>query len=138
MSRTTKIAFGYRNVRTVTDITDLVAVLLPGNRNQQHAGARMLLLLRAARKPVASFVALEREHGISRRTIERTRAKLAALGLIERVTWMHRRYCGQQGWVLSGRMSTGLRLLADRIDRWRDESGPDRAAKDEALVLTLR
>jgi len=137
MSRTTKIAFGHRHVRQIADITDLVTVLLPGNRNQQHAAARILLLLRAAHQPISSFATLEREHAISRRTIERTRAKLACLGLIERVTWMHRRYGGAEGWVLSSRLSTGLRQLAERIDQWRQTRQPGRAEKEEALLAVL-
>jgi hypothetical protein len=138
VSRTAKIDFGYRRARNVADVTDLVAVVLPGNRNQQHAAARMLLLLRAAHQPIASFLALEREHGISRRTMERTRAKLACLGLIERVTWMHRRHGGQEGWVLSGRMSTALRQLAERIDSWRADTSPPHQEKEVSLALLLR
>ena len=135
---TTRIAFAYRRAREVADVTDLVTLLLPCNRNQQYAAAQILLLLREARGPVASFAVLEREHAISRRTIERTRAKLACLGLIERVTWMHRRHGGQEGWVLSGRLSTGLRQLAERVDEWRHQADSDRLAKEKTLVLSLR
>ncbi len=138
MSGTAKIRFGWRRVRQIADVTELVAALVPGNRNQQYAAARMLLLLRATREPMASFTALEREFAISRRTIERTRAKLAALGLIERVTWMHRRYGGPEGWVLSSRLSTGLRQMAQQIDQWRRTALPEQVAKEEALAQTLR
>ena len=112
MAESSKIEFRYRRVSQVDDITDLVAILFPGNRNQQHAAARILLILKAAKQPVATLVALEERHGISRRTLQRTRAKLGQLGLIEHVTWMNSRYGGQQGWKLSSRMSSSLRLLA--------------------------
>ena len=74
-----------------------------GNRNQQHAAARILLARKATMDPLSLLSELERAHGISRRTLQRTRAKLARLGLIEHVTWMNSRFGGQEGWKLSGR-----------------------------------
>ena len=138
MSDVAKIALSGQRVRHMADVTDLVALLFPANRNQQYAAARILLALRAAAGPVGGLADLAARDGISRRTLERTRAKLARLGLIERVTRMHRRYGGQQGWVLSGRLSTTLRQLAERIDVWRGEIAAERVAKEEVLVLALR
>jgi len=137
MTESTKITFVARRVGDIDDVTDLVAILFPGNANQQHAAARILLMLKAADTPVASFGDLERQHGISRRTLQRTRAKLARLGLIEYASALSSRYGGQQGWRLSGRMSTALRLLAGRIDRWRNDQRPERMEKDERLVGLL-
>ena len=138
MTVSTKINFHYRRIGQLDDITDLVEMLFPGNHNQQHAAARILLELKASREPVASVGHLEQKHGVSRRTIQRTRAKLARLGLVEHVTWMNSRYGGQQGWKLSSRMSTGLRQLADRIDEWRRDTRHERTEKDEMLVGLLR
>ena len=81
---------------------------------------------------------LEQDHGISRRTLQRTRAKLARLGLIKHVSWMNSRYGGQQGWKLSSRMGTALRQFADKIDDWRKDTRPERIRKDEQLVELLR
>jgi DNA-binding HxlR family transcriptional regulator len=134
MTESAKITFIARRVGDVDDVTDLVAILFPGNQNQQHAAARILLVLKAADVPVASFSDLERRHGISRRTLQRTRAKLARLGLIEYASALSSRYGGQHGWRLSGRMSTALRQLADRVDRWRNDQRPERMEKDERLV----
>jgi hypothetical protein len=137
MTVSTKIDFRYRRIRQLDDVTDLVGILFPGNRNQQHAAARILISLKATTEPVASLSHLEPEHGISRRTLQRTRAKLARLGLIEHVTWMNSRYGGQQGWKLSGRMSTALRQLTEKIDNWRRDARPERMGKDEVLVGLL-
>jgi len=41
MSGPTRIDFRHRRVREIEDITDTVAVILPGNTNQQHAAARI-------------------------------------------------------------------------------------------------
>ena len=138
MTAKTKIAFSHRAARRLDDVTDLVALLIPGNRNQQHAAARILLALKAQGAPVAAFAELEREYGISRRTMERTRARLAHLGVIERVSWMHRRYDGQEGWVLSSRMSGALRQMADRIEAWRTDQRVERHEKEVALAELLR
>ena len=138
MAEATKIDFRYRRMREMGDVTDLVGIMFPGNRNQQHAAARILLALKATGKPLPSVGHLKQQYNISRRTIERTRAKLARLGLIEHVGWMNSRYCGQAGWKLSGRMSTALRQLADRIDEWRKDTRPERSEKDERLVGLLR
>ena len=137
MTESTKITFVARRVDDVDDVTDLVAILFPGNQNQQRAAARILLMLKAADAPVASFSDLERQHGISRRILQRTRAKLARLGLIEYASALSSRYGGQQGWRLSSRMSTALRQLADKIDRWRNDQRPERMEKDEMLVALL-
>lgn len=137
MTDSTKITFVARRVGDVDDVADLVAILFPGNQNQQHAAARILLMLKAADAPVASFSDLERQHSISRRILQRTRAKLARLGLIEYASALSSRYGGKQGWRLSSRMSTALRQLAEKIDCWRVNRRPERAEKDERLVGVL-
>ena len=137
MGESTKIQFRYRRIHQLEDITDLVEMLFPGNSNQQHAAARVLLALKRASCPVASLAALEKRHGISRRTLQRVRARLARLGLIEHVSWMNSRHGGQQGWKLSSRMGTALRQLADKIDQWRRDVKPGRMEKDEMLVGLL-
>lgn len=134
MTESTKMEFPHRRIGQIEDITDLVAILFPGNRNQQHAAARILLALKAADQLVPSLGPLEQQHHISRRTLQRTRAKLSRLGLIERVTWMNSRYGGQEGWKLSSRFTSALRALAEIVDRWRRGSRAERQGKDEAMV----
>ena len=138
MTESTKISFQHRRIRQVEDVTDLMEMLFPGNRNQQHAAARVLLFLRQTMVPQRTLAVLERQHGISRRTLQRTRAKLARLGLIEHASGLAARHGGQEGWTLSSRMSTGLRHLADQIDRWREDTRQHRQEKEELLVRLLR
>lgn len=137
MTESTKISFIARRICEVQDISDLVKVLVPGNANQQHAAARILLVTKA-NPSLRSMACLERQHGISRRTLQRARAKLARLGLIEYASRLGARYGGQEGWRLSSRMSTALRQFADRIDQWRADVRADRMAKDEVLADLLR
>ena len=138
MTESTKIEFQYRRIRKISDITDIVAVLFPDNRNQQHAAARILIALKHAKRIVPSLGFLEHEHGLSRRTLERTRAKLARLGVVEHVTWMNSRHGGQQGWKLSSRMGGALRSLADKVDAWQKDDTPGRQEKDDMLAQLLR
>jgi predicted transcriptional regulator len=137
MTEATKINFVARRVCEIQDLTDLVRALFPGNANLQHAAARILLTLKA-NESAKSLSDLERRHAISRRTLQRARAKLARLGLIEYASRLGLRYGGQEGWRLSGRMTTALRQMADRIDQWRLDGRPDRHAKDEMLIGLLR
>ena len=137
MSESTKLAFRHRRIRELEDITDFISIIFSGNTNQQHAAACILLALKAADMPLASLRLLE-QHNITRRTLERTRAKLAVVGLIEYVSPLSKRANGEPGWRLSGRMGGALRLLADKIEAWRDDKRPERAEKDERLVGMLR
>jgi len=120
MSVSTKIDFRHRRVREIEDITDIVAMIFPGNTNQQHAAARILLALKAADIPLASLRSLEQHQHISRRALECTLAKLAGDVLIESVSlqsnraWMasfganNRRYgCLQTVRGVAGRQETG-------------------------------
>ena len=59
MNEPTKIDFRYRRISQIDDLTDLVAMLFPGNKNQQHAAARILMALRAATQPVPSLANLD-------------------------------------------------------------------------------
>ena len=138
MTESSKINFAARRIREIGDITDLVQVFFSGNRNQQHAAGRILLALKAATQPIRSLSYLEDRYGISRRTLQRTRAKLSRLGLIERISWMNSRCGGQEGWQLSSRMGTSLRGLAGKIDSWRKDVCPERKQKDEQLVELLK
>ncbi len=138
MIESTKIHFNHRRIRQIDDITDLAVMMFPGNRNQQHAAARILLALKSSKGLVISFGSLQRDHDISRRTLERTRAKLAKLGLIEHISWMNRRYGGSQGWKISGRMSTALHHLADEGDHGRSDRRQGHLEKEEVVIEFLR
>ena len=138
MTAPTKIDFHHRRINQIQDITDIVEMLFPGNRNQQHAAARILLALKSSKDLIPSLAFIEKQYGISRRTLQRTRAKLSRLDLIEHITWMNSRYGGQQGWKLSSRFSTALCKLAQKVEGWRADGNPGRVYKEETLVDVLR
>ena len=55
------------------------------------------------------------KHGVSRRTLERVRAKMRRMGLIDHVSRFNVEWGYREGWVLSGRFERSLRTLADKI-----------------------
>jgi hypothetical protein len=137
MTESTKIEFRYRHISQVRDFIDLAGILFPGNRNQQHAAACILFELKWANGIVPNLAHMESRYRLSRRTLQRARAKLARLGLIEHVSRFNARYGGQEGWRLSGRFSSGLRQLAEMADRWQEDRGSDQHEKEAALLGVL-
>jgi hypothetical protein len=135
MTEPTKIDFQHRRISRLSDYTDLIGMLVPGNRNQQHAAACIFFELKWADSIVPSLTYLEGKYAISRRILQRARAKLARLGLIEHVSYLNSRYGGQHGWRLSSRFETALRQLAGRSAAFRDKTGSRH--KDETLLVFM-
>ena len=118
MGEHTKISFNHR--KDISDYSDLVEMLFPGNRNQQHAAACIFFELKWVNGMVPNLAYLEKRYDISRRILQRTRAKLSKLGLIEHVSYLNSRYGGQHGWKLSSRFESALKQLAVKCAGFRD------------------
>lgn len=138
MAEGTKIEFRHRRIQGVEDVTDLVEILFPGNRNQQHAAARILIELRGRDDLLPDMAFLEAKFDISRRTLQRARAKLNRLGLIERIGFLNLRHHGQTGWRLSKRFSSSMRRLAGKWESWSDSYDLRREQKDVVLAGLLK
>ena len=138
MTEPTKIDFRCRRVAMVEDAGDLAEILFPGNRNQQHAAVCILFELKWVSAIVPCLSPLEARYGISRRTLQRTRAKLARLGLVEHVSSLNARYGGQSGWKLSTRFASALRQLADRVEHWAETKGTGRREKEEIMMEVMK
>lgn len=96
MTEYTKISFNHR--KEISDYSDLVEMLFPGNRNQQHAAACILFELKWTGLLIPNMANFETQYNISRRILQRTRAKLSRIGLIEHISSFNSRYGGQSGW----------------------------------------
>jgi hypothetical protein len=131
MPEYTKISFNYR--KEISDCSDLVEMLFPGNRNQQHAAVCILLKLKWASGLVSNLSYLEKRYKISRRILQRARAKLSKLGLIEHISSFNMRYGGQAGWKLSTRFERSLNQLAQRCAGLRDTKTSSKE-KDSVLI----
>ncbi|MCK4887441.1 MAG: hypothetical protein KAS96_08645 [Planctomycetes bacterium] len=130
MPEHTKISFNHR--KDISDYSDLVEILFPGNRNQQHAAACILFELKWTDLLIPNLANLEPKYGISRRILQRTRAKLSRLGLIEHVSYLNSRYGGKHGWKLSTRFERALNQLAQKCAGFRDTKI---SSKEKELIL---
>ena len=136
MPESTKIEFQHRRISQLSDFTELIEILVPGNRNQQHAAACIFLELKWANRMVPNLAFIEAKYGVSRRVLQRARAKLARLGLIEHVSYLNSRYGGQHGWRLSGRFETALRQAAEKSSMFRDRAAGSED-KDRMLLALV-
>ena len=107
-------------------------MLFPGNRIQQYAAACIFFELKWANGMVPNLAYLQRKYNTSRRILQRTRAKLSRLGLIEHVSYLNSRYGGQHGWKLSTRFERGLKLLAEKCTGFRRAKT---SSKEKDLML---
>jgi len=120
----------------LSDFTELIEMLFPGNRNQQHAAACIFFELKWGDSIVPNLGYLETKYGMSRRVLQRARAKLSRLGVIEHVSYLNSRYGGQHGWKLSSRFAGALKRAAEKCAAFRDNTGGS-YAKDKALLVFL-
>jgi hypothetical protein len=135
MPESTKIDFQHRRISQLSDFTELIGMLVPGNRNQQHAAACIFFELKWANRMVPNLAYIEAKHGVSRRILQRARAKLTRLGLIEHVSYLNSRYGGQHGWKLSSRFETALRQLAEKCAMLRDRTAGSQEKEEMLLGL---
>ena len=132
MKEPTKIDFHHRRISQISDFTELIEMLFLGNRNQQHAAACIFFELKWAEHIVPNLAHIEKRYDISRRILQRTRAKLSRLGLIEHVSYLNNRYGGQHGWKLSTRFERALNQLSLRCADFRNRKT---SSKEKDMLL---
>ena len=112
----TRIEMSFNRIARLQDTGDLAEMLFPGNRNQQHCFLTIWFSLKwAPRGLVPNLNALAERHGVSRRTLERVRAKMRRLGLIDHVSRFDKTYGYHEGWTRSHRFERSLRAMANRM-----------------------
>ncbi len=132
----TKIDLSFNRIARVGDLSDLSETLFPGNRNQQHAFLAIYLAIKwSERRFVTDLGDVAREHAISRRTLERVRAKMRRMGLIDRVSRFNTRFGGSEGWILSSRFERSLTRLASQAANFRVPSSPSKDKDQFHLAL---
>jgi len=86
MNESTKLEFRYRRIGQLSDVSDLAEMLFPGNRNQQHAFLVIWVTLKWTKEKVVSdLTEVAERNAVSRRTLERTRAKISPAELLQGV-----------------------------------------------------
>lgn len=130
---TSRIEVSFNWIARVRDVSDLAELLFPGNHNQQHAFLAIWLTLKwSDHRMVPNLGDVAREHGISKRTLERVRAKMRRMGLIDHVSRFGARHGYREGWVLSPRFENSLRQLATKVVELKDTS---RCSKEKDVLL---
>jgi len=130
----TRIELAFNKIARLNDASDLAELLFPGNRNQQHAFLVIWFSLTwAGTGLVPNLNEPAQQFGISRRTLERIRAKLRRLGLTDHVSRFNARHGYREGWVLSPRFEHSLQQLADKVVALRS-AGTGSREKDELLL----
>jgi hypothetical protein len=128
----TKIEFHHRRISQLSDFTELIEMLFPGNRNQQHAAACIFFELKWNKAMVPNLADIEKRYDISRRILERTRAKLSRLGLIEYISYLNSRHGGRHGWKLSTRFERTLNQLGMKCADYRNRAT---GSKEKEILL---
>ena len=127
----------HTRIKRLSDYSELVEMLFPSNRNQQKAAAAILYELKWEHYIAPNLKYIEDKYSISRRIMQRTRAKLSRLGLIEHISYLNSRYGGQSGWKLSSRFGTALKKLAVHIVKWTNQKESRQKQKDRMMIDLL-
>lgn len=115
------------------DPSDLAEMLFPGNRNQQYAFLAIWITLKwTDNHMVPNLSGMARKHDISKRTLERVRAKMRRMGLIDHVSRFNAKYGYKEGWVLSSRFERSLNLLAVLMKSFKSA---EKGSKDKDMLL---
>ena len=131
-----KVDLNASRIARLQDISDLAELLFPGNRNQQHCFLVVWFSLKwAGSSLVPNLSVVAEHHGVSKRTLERVRAKLRRLGLIDHVSRFNAQHGYREGWVLSTRFEHSLRRLADKVALLRERA--DRSDDKDRLLVSF-
>lgn len=68
MSESTRISFRYRSIPQLSDFSELMEILFPGNRNQQHAAACIFVELKWSHHIVPNMAYMESKYDSSRQS----------------------------------------------------------------------
>ena len=124
MPARTKIEINPARVRGLSGLDDLARVFFPDNANHRRAFLAVWLGIKYAEEQfLASKVDLTAKHGISARTLEIVRAKMARLGLIKRVSHFSPAFRCRSGWVFSPRFRHALSSFGEILKEAIQPSG---------------
>ncbi len=130
----TRIEWSFNKIARMADLSDLAEMLFPSNRNHQHAFLATWLAIKwGNHQLVPNLARVAADHNISRRTLERVRAKMRRIGLIDHVSRFNGAHGYREGWTLSTRFERSLGQMAERMASFRDPAHGSKE-KDEMLL----
>jgi hypothetical protein len=126
---TTKIDFAFRRIARLSGIGELAEMFFPGNRNQQYAFLVIWVRLKWRTEGIVPNLGqLVMSEGVSRRTLERVRAKMRRMGLLEHITRFDPRFGNREGWILSDNFEKSLNVLSQKVA---DFKKPEQSSEEE-------
>jgi len=132
MTERVKVELGFNRIARLNGLDDLARILFPGNRNHQRTFLAIFLELKYAEDsqlPSLSFII--RKYGVSRRTLQRVRAKTRKLGLIDHISRNTAKLGYREGWTLSTRFERSLQTLQQKSHSHRQAgTSPNQKQKD--------
>lgn len=135
---TTKIDFAFRRIARLGGIGEVAEMFFPGNRNQQYAFLVIWVRLKwRSEGIVPNLGQLVMSEGVSRRTLERVRAKMRRMGLLEHITRFDPRFGNREGWILSENFEKSLVLLGQKMAQFR-ETSQGSPEQEEQVLLNAR
>ena len=130
----TRIELSFNRIARVSDAGDFAELLIPSNRNQQHCFLAIWFSIKwADHGLVPNLQDVAAKHRVSRRTLERVRAKLRRLGLLDHVCRFNKQFGYREGLTLSARFSRSLAQFAQVSSKLLVREGSS-AEKDEFMV----
>jgi hypothetical protein len=116
MPARTKIEITPALVRGISGLDDLARVFFPDNANHRRAFLAVWLGIKYAEEQfLALKVDLTAKYGVTARTHEIVRAKMAKLGLIKRVSHFSPAFGSRSGWIFSPRFRHALSSFGELL-----------------------
>ena len=139
MSISTKIEMSFNRISRLEDLDELAEILFPGNKNHQRTFLAIFIELKYARgKFLSDLSFITRKYDISRRTLERVRAKMRRMGIIDHISRFNQKHGYREGWVLSSRFSRALHALADKMQIFKTKDDSKQRDKDLFVLGMIR
>ena len=134
---TTKIDFSFRRIARFSGVGELAEMFFPGNRNQQYAFLAIWIRLKwQSGGIVPNLGQMVMSQGVSRRTLERVRAKMRRMGLLEHITRFDPRFGNREGWILSENFEKSLSLLIQKLADFKSTEKSSREQDEQLLGIT--
>ena len=133
-----KIAIGFNKINRISDLADLAELLFPNNKNHQYVFALIYSELKWADSVVTNLTEKLINKGISKRTIERVRAKLRLMGIIDHVSRFNQKYGYKEGFILSKRFPYTMKKLADKYEEMAQRKEEKDKLQEQFLLDILK
>ena len=131
MPESTKVEISFNKINRIADLEDIAAILFPHNKRHQKVFMAIYLELKwAPRQFLGSFGFLFEKYSLSKRVLEKVRAKCRRMGIIDHVSRFNSKHGYREGWIFSNKFRSSIVKLADALNQNRKISEATNKEKD--------